>query len=153
MKNLPYDHRQSTTNLVLAVMAITSVVAILAALGDGLESAAGIIVFGAMMTAVVFVFSELRTTVDESNIIATFRLGWPKRTVPISALSSSQTVRNKWWYGFGVRLIPDGWMYNIWGLDAVEIRYDRGERHETFRIGTNDPEGLAAAIAAARQEF
>ena len=34
-------------------------------------------------------------------------------------------------------------MYNVWGLDAVALTID-GARD--FRIGTDDPNGLAAAI-------
>ena len=33
-----------------------------------------------------------------------------------------ELVRNKWWHGWGVRWVPGGSMYNVWGLDAVELR-------------------------------
>jgi hypothetical protein len=35
-------------------------------------------------------------------------------------------------------------MYNVWGLDAVEVELSSGK---VFRIGTNDPENLLAAIS------
>jgi hypothetical protein len=54
-------------------------------------------------------------------------------------------VRNKWYYGWGVRGIPGGWMYNVWGLDAVELELASGKK---FRIGTNEPEELVAALRA-----
>ena len=52
-------------------------------------------------------------------------------------------VRNKWWYGYGVRKVPNGWMYNVAGLDAVEL--ELGE-DRVFRIGTDDPAALMAAL-------
>jgi len=56
-------------------------------------------------------------------------------------------VRNKWWYGLGIRLTPHGWLYNVSGLDAIEIVRRSGK---TFRVGTDEPKALAAALRAAR---
>jgi len=55
-------------------------------------------------------------------------------------------VRNKWWNGLGIRKGPGFWLYNVAGLDAVELRLRSGE---VRRIGTDDPQGLAAALKAA----
>ncbi len=52
-------------------------------------------------------------------------------------------VRNSWWYGWGVRKVPGGWMYNVWGYDAIELELASGK---VFRIGTDDPDGLLAAL-------
>jgi len=41
------------------------------------------------------------------------------------------------------RQTPHGWMWNISGLDAVEIEYRDGK---CFRIGTGDPQELLAAL-------
>jgi hypothetical protein len=48
--------------------------------------------------------------------------------------------------GWGIRWTPASWMWNVSGFDAVEITYASGKR---FRIGTNQPKELAAAITAA----
>jgi hypothetical protein len=40
-------------------------------------------------------------------------------------------VRNKWYYGLGVRRLPEGWMYNVWGLDGVELGVVDSQ---TFRV-------------------
>ena len=45
-------------------------------------------------------------------------------------------MRNEWYYGWGVRLTPYGWMFNVSGLDAVELTFESGKR---FRIGTDRP--------------
>ena len=52
-------------------------------------------------------------------------------------------VRNRWWWGFGIRWTPHGWMWNISGLDAVELTYHNGKK---FRIGTDEPEALLEAL-------
>jgi hypothetical protein len=37
----------------------------------------------------------------------------------------------------------DGWLYNVFGSFAVEIRLKNGKK---YRIGTDDPQGLNNAI-------
>ena len=51
--------------------------------------------------------------------------------------------RNSWWYGWGIRLTPHGWMWNISGLDAVELTYRNGKK---FRIGTDELEMLLGVL-------
>ena len=55
-------------------------------------------------------------------------------------------VRNRWWNGFRIRTAPRFTLYNVSGLDAVELKLKSGE---VRRIGTGDPEGLAAALQSA----
>jgi len=55
-------------------------------------------------------------------------------------------VRNKWWYGLGIRLTPHGWLYIVSGLDAVEIVRISGKK---FRVGTDEPQALVTALTAA----
>jgi hypothetical protein len=47
----------------------------------------------------------------------------------------------------GIRLSPGGVLWNVSGLDAVELSLDGGRR---FRVGTDEPRALAAAIAQAK---
>ena len=81
------------------------------------------------------------------TIEVAFRLGRPHRSIPLSDVLRAETVRNKWWYGWGIRWFPGGTLWNVWGLDAVHLDL-AGSR--SFRIGTDDPEGLLAAIVATR---
>jgi hypothetical protein len=55
-------------------------------------------------------------------------------------------VKNPWYYGWGIRLIPGGWLYNVSGFWAVELQMKNGKR---YRIGTDDAEGLAKSLEAA----
>jgi hypothetical protein len=52
-------------------------------------------------------------------------------------------VRNTWWNGFGVRMRPGFRLYNVSGFDAIELRLKSGEIR---RVGTDDAQGLAAAL-------
>jgi hypothetical protein len=85
-----------------------------------------------------------RLTVEVAGTIAVaFGRGWPRRTIDPSTVTASRIVRNSPWYGWGIRWIRKGSLWNVWGLDAVELDLAGGRR---FRIGTDEPEGLLAAI-------
>jgi hypothetical protein len=51
-----------------------------------------------------------------------------------------------WYAGWGIRWTGDGWLYNVSGLRAVELRTRHGKR---YLIGTDRPEELEAAIRQA----
>ena len=56
-----------------------------------------------------------------------------------------RVVRNRWWYGLGIRWFPGGTLWNVWGLDAVEFDLGSGR---ALRIGTDQPEQLLEAAGA-----
>lgn len=59
-------------------------------------------------------------------------------------------MRNKWWYGWGIRLTPHGWLYNVSGLDAVELHLTGGRK---VRLGTAEPAQLSRAINEVRNKL
>ena len=97
-----------------------------------------------MILLVVLHFSRLTVTVDDTAVTAGFGfIDRPKRVIRYDEVVSVERVRNKWWYGYGVRWIPGGSMFNVQGNDAVELTYTDGRK---FRIGTNDVENLYAVL-------
>jgi hypothetical protein len=70
---------------------------------------------------------------------------WSYR-LPLGDIETAMVVRNRWWYGWGIRTGPGFRLYNVSGLDAVELRLKSGDAR---RIGTDDPLGLAAALKSA----
>jgi hypothetical protein len=106
---------------------------------------AGAIIFGGGI--LLNLFAVLTVRVDGSHVSATFTFGFPNYRIALSEIESVTAVRNKSWWGIGLRKIPGGWMYNVWGLDAVELTRTGAS---VFRIGTDDPSGLANAINVSR---
>ena len=64
-----------------------------------------------------------------------------------SGTAFAREVRNSWWYGWGLRKVPGGWMFNNAGYGAVELRLASGR---VFRIGTDEPDAVLSAIESAR---
>ncbi|MFC2014949.1 hypothetical protein ACFLUP_03040, partial [Chloroflexota bacterium] len=58
-------------------------------------------------------------------------------------IKSCRAVRNFWYYGWGIRRTPYGWLYSVSGLGAVEIELVTGKK---YRIGTDVPSELEKAI-------
>lgn len=112
------------------------------------QTSPGRIALAVLTFGLAYPFSSLTTTVADEDVTVAFRFGWPKRIIARSEITSIGRVRNKWWYGLGIRLIPgSSTMYNVWGMDAIQIGL-QGSRN--FRIGTDDPTGLAKALSRPR---
>jgi uncharacterized membrane protein YuzA (DUF378 family) len=103
-----------------------------------------VIVVGAAAAWIVATFGMLTVIVDETRVRIYFGRGWPRRTVPLADVVSARAVRNSWWYGWGIRWFPGGTLWNVWGLDAVELELRAGR---LLRIGTDDVEGLLGVLA------
>jgi hypothetical protein len=89
-------------------------------------------------------FSSLTVEVEDHELRWYFGPGaWSYRLSP-AEIESVRVVRNSWLNGFGIRMRPGFRLYNVSGLDAVELKLKSGEIR---RIGTDDPSGLAAALS------
>ena len=100
----------------------------------------------AALAVSLLLFSILTVKVDGEEVSVRFGVGLIRKRFPLSEIESHSAVRNPWYYGWGLRRTPIGWLYNVSGLEAVEITLKDGRK---VRIGTDDPTGLDAAIGAA----
>jgi len=111
---------------------------------------AGFWVFEAAMLLLIVVgliAARLTVHVSDLSVSAWFGWGWPRREIEFVEVDNTNVVRNSWWYGWGLRKIHGGWMYNNGGRDAVEMTLRSGK---VFRIGTDQPAELLAAIERAQ---
>lgn len=94
---------------------------------------------------VILLMGWLTVSVDESELVARFGLGLIRKRIRLSDVHAYRAVVNPWYYGWGIRWIPGGWVYNVAGFDAVDFTLGDG-RH--VRIGTPEPQALSRAIDA-----
>lgn len=102
--------------------------------------------------AILFVlgilFYSLTVEISGGVLECRFGPGLIRKRFALRDVLDARPVRNRWYYGWGIRWIPPrGWMFNISGFDAVELSLASGKY---FRIGTDQPEELAAAIRKAK---
>lgn len=90
-------------------------------------------------------FCSLQVVIDEKCVRIKFGYGIYQKKFLLHDILSAKTVKNHWYYGWGIRgwLWPKMWMYNVSGFDAVEIKLKNGK---TYRIGTDEPEKLEQAM-------
>jgi hypothetical protein len=139
-----YEHTQPgwPTLLSLAILAMMALAFVLA-MGAPLSA---LISVAGMTLLLAALFPSLTVRVADGRLSLRYGLGVIRKSYALSEVRSARPVRNRWWYGWGIRLTPHGWLYNISGLDAVEIQLASGRR---VRIGSDEPERLARAVEAA----
>jgi len=92
-----------------------------------------------MLTICLILFGTLTVIVNSASIQVRFGPGLIKKRFRLNEISSCTIVRNHWWYGWGIRRTVKGWLFNVSGLDAVELSMRDGK---FFRIGTDEPQKL-----------
>lgn len=100
-------------------------------------------VLAPLMLALGFVFSSLTIIIDTRTISWHFGLGFWKKSISRSAIVKVHAVKTNWWDGWGIRITPTGWLYNVSGFDAVAITT---QQDRTVLIGTDEPDAVIAAL-------
>ncbi len=139
----PYVHTQ-VGSVLLAIygVVIPIVVYLVGVTGFALLPLAALI----LVVLAAVAFATLRVSVDDRIILIRFGPGVFSRAFSLGDIDTHEVVRNRWYYGLGIRYIPGGWLFAVSGLSAVELQMKNGKR---YRIGTDDPEGLSDAITKA----
>ena len=92
------------------------------------------------------IFNHLTVAVDDQMIKIQFGLRIIRKTFPLKEIEAYRVVKNPWYYGWGIRFTPRGWLFNVSGFSAIELQMRSGKR---YRIGTDDPDNLAEALGKA----
>src|SRR3989344_686133 len=107
--------------------------------------------FTATVVLILFIlasFATLAVTLDENYLRLKFGYGIFQKKFLRGEIASVQIVKNRWYYGWGIRLWlwSKMWIYNVSGFDAIEIIMKSGR---IYRIGTDEPRKLESAIKRA----
>ena len=102
-----------------------------------------LVIGGAVMVVLLLISFRMTITVTGERIQWSMGAGFPRWSAPVREIAAVQIVRNPWYYGWGIRLTPSGMLYSVSGFQAVELSLRGGK---TIRIGSDEPEALAAAI-------
>lgn len=135
-----YENRQLGV-LTLGVLAGVAVLYILLGFSD--PEARLLIYIAPVFGLLALTFGSLKVEVDSKELRFAFGLGWPRWTYKIEDIESVEAVRNRWFFGWGIRFTKYGRLYNVSGLEAVQVRLKDGKQ---FRVGTNEPKELVRAL-------
>ena len=106
------------------------------------------ITFAVLIILVIALISSSTLTVAilEEVLEIRFGPGVIRKKFHLKDIESCQAVKNHWYYGWGIHLTPHGWLFNVSGFSAVEIKLKSGKK---YRIGTDVPNELEKAILQA----
>ncbi|MFH1639894.1 MAG: hypothetical protein ABIB93_06280 [Chloroflexota bacterium] len=96
-----------------------------------------------LLVGSLIVFSSLKVIIWDDVLEIQFGPGPIRKKFPLSEIVSCQTVKIPWYYGWGVRLTPRGWLYRVSGFQAVEVLMKTGKR---YLIGSDAPGEIEEAI-------
>lgn len=142
-----YDHTQPGTLvrvLTGVLLAYFLVFALIAFRKDEVLLNVGIVPAGVSLLILVL-FHSLNVCVNKNDITIAFGIGVIRKHFAVGDVARASRVRTHWYNGWGIRKIPKGWLFNVSGRDAVQIEMRNGK---VFRIGTDQPDQLLAAINA-----
>jgi hypothetical protein len=144
-----YTHRQTSAKaLVLPPIAAAVSIPVLLSLNGGtraplLVPIAILVAVVALVTVIVAVFSTMITEVTDSEVVVGFRFGAMQRRVPFADIVRAERANIAWWHGTGVKYGLNTTSYLVRPGPAVALILKSGR---TLRIGTDDPDGLMAAL-------
>lgn len=114
-------------------------------LGDRPIGLTGFAITSSMFLLLYLLFYGLTTKISVDNISVSFGVGLIRKRISIKRISTVESVKTPWYYGWGIRFIPNGMLYNVSGTDGVELKFNDTRR--VFRIGTKDSIKLKEEIA------
>ena len=99
-----------------------------------------------LVALIVTVFSTMTIEVIDGELRYHFSFGFWNKRVPVDEIESAAATTSSWLEGWGIRVTFRGMLYNVSGTRAVEVRLRSGRQ---FRLGTDEPEVLLAALRQA----
>lgn len=103
-----------------------------------------VIIITFLLSVILVLVYKLSITINDQHISFKMGIGLIKKSYPISDIKSVQKVKNNLLYGWGIRVIPGGWLYNVSGFEAIELRFHSSDK--VIRIGTDKPEEVTNEI-------
>jgi hypothetical protein len=92
----------------------------------------------------LLIFYKLTIKIDRSNVSFTLGIGLVTKSYKISDIKLCKPVTNSVFQGIGIRMLPNGWLYNVSGLKAIELHFHH--KNSIVRIGTDKPEEISQII-------
>lgn len=128
----------------LTLVALLGSVGIVLGMGSIARTAA--LVIGGLLAVIGFIFSTLTIEIRDGTLRSWFGPGVWRKEWPVREITDASVGRSNFIEGWGIRFTPRGMLYNVSGFAVIEVTLLSGTR---FRLGTDEPERLVAAIRQA----
>ena len=130
--------------IILFLVAILIAVVAVAIIAEGRLAAAVVMIAVYLLGAAMFY--NFTVEVSDDHLKCWFGIGLVRKSIPLMEVQSSRTVVDPWYYVWGIKSIPGGWLYAIAPGPMVEIKLKDGK---IFHIGSDQADKLKEAIDSA----
>jgi hypothetical protein len=143
-----YEHSQRATWMYVIPLALAAVS--VWGIFEGSPTPAWFLMGTNLILLIVIIdFSSLTIAVDSDGVHWFFGFGWPSGHLHFDEIKTVEITRTTILEGWGLHYtIWHGWLWNVWGFQAVRLTYAGGRR---VTLGTDDPQGLREAIERFRK--
>jgi hypothetical protein len=138
-----YRHTQFGWAIVTSLLLPVAILGTVALTSHSLAPLLGLI----PLVVILPLFAAMTVDVSDDAVSLRFGMGIIHKRWRLAEIASIAPVTNSWSCGWGIRLIPGGWLYNVSGTQGVELVLRNGRK---VRIGTDDQAGLIAALREAQ---
>jgi hypothetical protein len=131
----------------LAIMVPVFIFSLVMLFTSGMNDPAQIPVFAIIIMIFLIcllIFYKLTIYIDENYVGFSLGIGLIKKKYPVSEIKSCRAVKNSPFTGLGIRKILNGWLFNVSGLNAIELTFRNND--SVIRIGTDKPEEVSQII-------
>ena len=118
-----YEHTQVGYVIIAGIVAaMVAIGVILANIGSNWIAIAVLVV----LAVVLVLFHSLTVVIDGEELVVQFGPGTIRKRFKLNEIASCQAVRVPWYYGWGIRMTPQGMAFRVSGFDAVHVRLSTG---------------------------
>jgi hypothetical protein len=142
-----YKHTQIGYLLIVALGAAVVMIGNLVVVTKFNPGAIFLLIF---MILCLIVFAALTVEVDDQAITLRFGMGLIRKSFLLQDIQAHRPVKNPWYYAWGIHAIPGGLIFNVSGMEAVELQMKNGRK---YRIGTDDVQRLVSALETHLQKM
>ena len=104
----------------------------------------GYVFFMTLFSVILLAFYGITIIVTDKHLTIKFGVGFYTKKIELASINKVTVVKTPFCYGYGIRIIPNGLLYNLGRKDAIEINLKK--KKQVIQIGTNDIENLREAI-------
>ena len=138
-----YEHTQVGYLIIVALVAAMVTIGIILATAGVHWIAIAVLV---VLAIALVLFSNLTVVISEEELLVQFGPGVIRKRFKLNEIESCQAIKIPWYYGWGIRLTPQGMLFRVSGFHAVQNKLIRGKE---YLIGTDVPQELEEAIRQA----
>lgn len=104
----------------------------------------GYVFFITLFTVTLLTFYGITIIVTDKHIKIKFGVGLYTKRIDFTSINSLTVVKAPMCRGYGIRIIPNGLLYNLGSKQAIEIKLK--SKKQVIQIGTNDIDKLKETI-------